>query len=96
MARFSAVFRERIENLGFAMRDAAGAIKDARKRAGWERHDRNLLRRSPDPEAEAEAAKRLAAEEKSIASRYGCPPDWTVEENDRAFAKALQKVRGRR
>ena len=102
MTRFSTVFHERIAKLGFDMRDAAGEIKDARRRASEEQYERGFaryrvgLKPEHDPEVEAAAARRLAEEEAAIARRYDMPPGWAVEEDDKAFAKALQKARERR
>jgi hypothetical protein len=85
LQRFKEVKRQRLERLGHDTIKAVNAIAEARKRAGWERYERNSPGRTPDPEVEAEAIRRLADEEESIARKYYMPPNWSCDEFERGY-----------
>jgi hypothetical protein len=74
MTRFSAVKHQGIVQDAHNTAKAANAIAEARRRAGWERYDRQFGGREPNPEVEAEATRKLADEEERIAREHDmCP-----------------------
>ena len=85
LTRWTAVKHQRLARLGKDMAAAAGEIWEARRRARHERHEQRFKRyRSGapeiDPEAEAEADRKLAAEEERIARKFGVCLGWKYDE----------------
>jgi hypothetical protein len=75
----------RIVRLANEMVAAANAIRNAREKASWEPYERNVRRKEPNPVVEAEAARKLAEEEESIARKHDMCPGWTYDEFQRDY-----------
>jgi hypothetical protein len=101
MARFAEVKRQRLTRFAYDMRDAANEIREARERASKERYDRGFERLMShiepkyDPEAEAEAARRLSDEEEAIARRYDMPPGWSYDEFEQDMKRQWRERKAR-
>jgi hypothetical protein len=85
LTRWAAVKHQRLARVGQDMAAAAGEIREARRRARHERAEQRFKRyRSGapeiDPEAEAEADRKLAAEEERIAREFGRCLGWKYDE----------------
>jgi hypothetical protein len=89
LTRWAAVKHQRLARVGQDMVAAAGEIQAARRRAREERRERDFdamrCKRTLDPEIEAEAARRLAAEEERIARERGMWPGWNYDEHREEF-----------
>ncbi len=85
LTRWTTVKHQRLVRLGKDMAVGAGEISAARRRARHERAEQRFKRyRSGapeiDPEAEAEADRKLAAEEERIAREFGMCLGWKYDE----------------
>jgi hypothetical protein len=80
MRRFRELKHGRMVQFARDMVAAANAIREARKKAGWEAWERNVRRKEPDPEVEAEATKKPAEGEESIARKYDMCPGFSFDE----------------
>ena len=52
-------------------------------------------KRTPNPEIEAEAARKLAEEEESIARKHEMCPGWSYDEFERDYRQAWRERRRR-
>jgi hypothetical protein len=95
MRRFREVKHQRIAQLAGDMTAAAHAVRDARKKASWERYERNFPGKQPDPVIEAEAARKLAQEEEGIARKFDMCPGWSYDEHQKGYRQAWRERRRR-
>jgi hypothetical protein len=97
MRRFREVKHGRMVQLARDMTAATNAIQEARKNASWEAYERNFddmrHKRTPNPEIEAEAARKLAEEEESIARQHDMCPGWSCDELERDYQQAWRERR---
>jgi hypothetical protein len=97
MRRFREVKHQRIAQLAGDMTAAANEIAEARRRFKSERWDREFenlrRRREPDPAVEAEATRRLADEEESVAHKFDMCPGFSYDEFEADLARIRRERR---
>jgi hypothetical protein len=79
---------------------AANETQETRRRFKDERYEREAAvrrrKRDPDPAAEIEADRRLAAEEERIARKHDMIPGWSADEFERDYYQAWRERRRRK
>lgn len=99
MLQFREVKRGRVVQLARDMTAAAHAVRDARRRVGQERFERDFddmrHQRMLNPEIEAGATKKLTEEEESIARKYDMCPGWSYDEFEMDYYPAWRERRRR-
>jgi hypothetical protein len=98
MRRFRDVKHQRMERLGREMASAAFEVREARRMAKTARirrkYEPERSGQTPDPEIEAEAARKLAAEEEAIGPKYDLRSGWNYDEHQTEYEKLWRKRRG--
>jgi hypothetical protein len=93
MRRFRELKHGRMVQFAHDMVAAANAIREARKKGRLEAWERNVRRKEPDPEVEAEATKKLAEDEESIARKYDMCPGFSFDEFEADLARMRRERR---
>jgi hypothetical protein len=93
MRRFREVKHQRFAQLAGVITAAAHGIRNARKKASWERYKRSFPGKEPDPEVEAEAARKLAEEEEGIARKFDMCPGGSYDEHQKGYRQAWRERR---